>query len=324
MKYIFCNWDFLRDEISTGHDVRALNVFFNSINNLNDENIKVVFFSNNPSLSEKFKFVYDRLQIVNTTHCIPLRPNVNRFFCYRNFIEKNIHLYNKNDQFIHCDPRDTYFQENIFAEIDSKHPQYKNKNLFFEEDQRFIFNINDQAQRKGLLIDEWNNQCIRDLHNKKLYKTEQHFWDSPAVSLIKNNNIICTGFIYFGNIDLFTTFLNTFTMYTSHCLTKNKLFYKNKNNKMGKCNDQGIVNSMIYNKISTEPKVIIKQNEQIVTHMSIVSAHNVSCEYKVENNLVIVNNKIPCVIHQYNNPGVRQNFPHIAKHLQAYNSITND
>lgn len=318
MKYIFCYYKFLKDG-DTNLSRKKIRNFLLSVKKLNDNKIKIIFFTNNVSIVQEFKNVYEQLDSIDITNNqnTPLRINVNRFFCYRNYIEQNIHLFNAGDEFIHCDAIDVYCQKNIFTELKLKYPDAKNKNIFFKESKEVVFNKSSEAEKIGLKTDHWNNRCIKDLHNcKSLYKNEYEFWNSSVAHNIKNKNIICTGIIYFGNVHIFLKFLNTFTLYTTYWLSENNLFKRDIKNKMGMCNDQGITNSIIYNNLLKNNILLVEQEELIILHMSIFSTNNIPIKYEIINNYVQINDKILCILHQYNNPGVSQNYPEIVNFLE--------
>jgi len=268
MKYIFTHYE--NNLNNTG-----ITCFFNSILSLNREDIVVYFFTNTdvPDYWNKYKF----LQVIkNLNKKIDLRPQVNRWFHYRNFLEKNITLFKPNDSFVTIDCADSIFQKNIFEEVEEK-----NKILFALESSGFNL-------KQG-----FNKRCILNLLDKNI--------NDPIIQKFIYNPIICAGTIYYDNLLLFSQFLTWFTTETLLYLVKNNNFYDEKF-KLGKCNDQGILNTGI--NISNVPfKYSLIKNEYFNLYATIALMLEDKNNYNFiinHDNYIEINNNTPCIIHQYN------------------------
>jgi len=269
---------FIMDPEAEHHD--GVDILLSSIQALNDEEIRVYLFY---SGSHKHRFdkyaSFLTLVPVNSdswSDSVPnMRVNVQRWFLYRNYIERNIHMFNSDDAFFHCDSVDVVFQKNIFDEI-----QAQDSILFFTECSEFTF-INESFNRHWMI----------HLHND---------FRDPLVQNIKNNNIVCTGTIYFGNLSLFIEFLSAFTSYELICMSNNNIFRKNRHDKMGDVNDQGAINSLVYN--YPQPSYTFIKNETLDLIFTMAMLPLAKQQHKIEivDDVVTVDGKVPCVLHQYN------------------------
>jgi|3_EtaG_2_1085321.scaffolds.fasta_scaffold00613_15 hypothetical protein len=260
------------------HD--GLDILLSSIQALNDEEIRVYFFydGNHQHRFDKYLSFLTLIPVNSDSwsDAVPnMRVNVQRYFLYRNYIERNIHMFNSDDAFFHCDSVDVVFQKNIFDQI-----QAQDSILFFTECSEFTF-TNCRFNRNWMI----------HLHNG---------FTDPLVQNIKNNNIVCTGTIYFGNLSLFIEFLSAFASYQLICMSNNNIFRKNRHDKMGDVNDQGVINSLIYN--YPQPSYTIINNEALDLICTMATLPLAKQPHKIEivDNLVTVDGKAPCVLHQYN------------------------
>ena len=237
---------------STGKHHPGINILLDSIQSLNDDTIRVILFYHgyDDDLFHKYKDFLTIVDINNRGNWIPVMYSpVQRWYLYRNYIEQNIHRFNNNDKFFHCNSKDTIFQKNIFNEIENK-----NKTVFFTEQDEFT---------------------------------------------ISHNNIICGGAIYFDTLANFLQFLSAYTSYQLICMNNNSKFKRCVYNRMGKVNDQGVINSLVYNEPRPQYKILKNNYLRLVCAMSSMTQCNEQPDIKIKNNIIYINSVIPCVIHQY-------------------------
>tara|TARA_R110002051_G_scaffold317087_1_gene397828 strand:- start:2572 stop:3624 length:1053 start_codon:yes stop_codon:yes gene_type:complete len=296
--------EFVVDPEAEHHD--GVDIFLSSIQALNDEEIRVYLFycGDHKHRFDKYASFLTLVPVksviapkssthgVHSYSChdsVPnMRVNVQRWFLYRNYIEQNVHMFNSDDVFFHCDSVDVVFQKNIFDEIqvrtrfNSKDIKYVGNDsiLFFTECSEFTF-INESFNRNWMV----------DLHNG---------FRDPLVQNIKHNNIVCTGTIYFGNLSLFIEFVSAFASYELICMSNNNIFRKNRYDKMGGVNDQGVINSLIYN--YPQPSYTFIKNEEVDLIFAMALLPLAKRQHKIEivDDVVTVDGKVPCVLHQYN------------------------
>ena len=275
---------FVMDPEAEHHD--GLDILLSSIQALNDKEIKVyLFYSGNQKHRFDKYLSFLTLIPVNSdswSDAVPnMRVNVQRWFLYRNYIERNIHMFNSDDTFFHCDSVDVVFQKNIFGQIQARYGTDPiNSILFFTESSEFTF-INCSFNRSWMI----------DLHNG---------FRDPLVQNIKHNNIVCTGTIYYGNLSLFIEFLSAFASYELMCMSNNNIFRRNRHDKMGSVNDQGVINSLVYN--HPQPSYTFIKNEELdlVCAMAILPLGRHQHKIEIVEDVVTVDGKVPCVLHQYN------------------------
>jgi len=276
MNYIFTHYT-----TSKGQHNFGVNVLLNSIKVLNDNTIKVILFYDGYKDFNEYRDFVTVVNINNAGGWIPeMRVNVQRWYLYRNYIEKNIYKFNKQDKFFHCDSADVIFQKNIFNEI-----KEEEKILFFTENSECDF------------TEKPHKKWINHLHNFN--------WEGIQIQNIIKNKIICSGTIYFSNLSLFIDFLSRYAAYELNCMINNDLFNENPYNKMGGVNDQGVVNSLVYNFPDSTYKIIENETLNLVCTMALMKRVENRCnesqyEFKTSSNIISVNNIIPCVLHQYN------------------------
>jgi len=268
MNYIFTHYD---------NNVNSVGIrcFLNSIQKLNSDNIIVFFFTNVtvPESWDNYKF----LRVVHTSCCsaVDLRPQVNRWFHFRNFLEKNITLFNNEDKFFALDCGDSIIQKNPFEEI-----HIRDHILFALESEKFTL-------KQG-----FNKRCILQLLNKE--------FRDPEIQKFIYNPIICTGTVYFDTLSLFIDWLSFFTKHTVLYLANNTKFHHEKF-KLGMCNDQGITNTLINTKpIPFLYKLIKNEELTIIATVALMMFDGLDHSFSTKGDIITIDEKTPCIVHQYN------------------------
>lgn len=273
MNYIFTHYSGNFEFNHRNNERGILRLFLSAKKHLT--NFKILFFTQN-NIVDKIptsilKFVDDNQDIVEIVNSKSLDLSVGlhcqRYCYYYLYLHNNRKKFNDDDRFFHIDASDVIFQDNIFDKVIPN-----NKIHIFYEDKQVTFS-------KSYINKKW----IDDIKPN-------------SSETIGNAPVCCSGTVLMDNLKQFENFL----------LDMSWNIFRVDKTMTESLHDQALYNLILHgallNVFIDRDDLEFHNNEfpQLVYTMQGVTGH----DYTITNTGVLVNDIMPCVLHQYDRHGV--------------------